>query len=146
MEIGYKADIFHPPHYQNVAIQLTHPQCFSAEIYALDAGLPVSPTSVEKVNMGGHMLRSLFDAWFTAKLKEEAKAKREAEENEQQKQSDMETQPPNSTDGASPIAKLALKEGAYQEPTRPYSKPLSPFLLPSLTALIISDEGIVTPL
>ena len=132
-----------------MTIQLTHPQCFSAEIYAVDAGLPVTPASVEKVNMGGHMLRSLFDAWFTAKLKEEEDAKREAEESKgKEKQSEPEKAHAStpSSDGAkeknSNGKPASPKEASQQqEPHQPYNKPLSPFLLPSLTALIISDEG-----
>jgi len=114
----------------------------------------VTPASVEKVNMGGHMLRSLFDAWFTAKLKEEEDATREAEESKgKEKQSEPLEKAHASTSASSSDGTkeknsngkpASPKDASQQEPHQPYNKPLSPFLLPSLTALIISDEGSIS--
>jgi len=51
----------------SITIHLDYPNCFNAELYAVDAGLENVPSDETKVNLGEHVLRSLFNTWLISR-------------------------------------------------------------------------------
>ncbi|KAL6041724.1 Serine/threonine-protein kinase smu1 [Balamuthia mandrillaris] len=107
-----------------VTVQLSNPHCFGAEIYGWDAGLDLSTSDTRKVNLGEHVLYSLFMPWLR---KVHSRARTHRKQQQQQ----------NSNDKRSSVCETE-EEAEAEELLPPSGLPL--FQLPEDLCLIISDE------